>query len=135
MVLQKELRGLHLDVKPAEGGNVLYWVWLEYMGPQSLPPQWYTSSNKVTPTPTRPHLLIVPFPTKHSKIWVYGDHSYSDHYSVLHICFNTRGEAVLSKQKTFTILFACYICLLKGWALFKILETSIWNLKLVRSVF
>jgi hypothetical protein len=30
-------------------------------GSQSLPPQWHTSSNKDTPTPTRPY-LIVPLP-------------------------------------------------------------------------
>jgi hypothetical protein len=28
--------------------------------PQSPPPQWHSSSNKATPTLTRPHLLIVP---------------------------------------------------------------------------
>ena len=29
---------------------------------QNLPAQSYASSNKATPTPTRPHLLIMPLP-------------------------------------------------------------------------
>ena len=31
-------------------------------GSQSPPTKWHISSNKVTPTPIRPHLLIVPLP-------------------------------------------------------------------------
>jgi len=57
MILEKELRVLHLDLKVTRrrlpssrqlGG-----------GSQSPPLQW--PPNKATPTPTRPHLLIVPF--------------------------------------------------------------------------
>ena len=37
----------------------LHWVKLEKR-PQSPSPWWHTSSNKTAPTPTRPHLLVVP---------------------------------------------------------------------------
>jgi hypothetical protein len=37
------------------------------------PPQWNTSSNKATPTPTKPHFLVVPLPIggafKHISLW------------------------------------------------------------------
>lgn len=46
------------------------------MSPQSSPPQWHPSSIKYTPTPTRPHLPIMPlalgaifFQTTTASIW------------------------------------------------------------------
>jgi hypothetical protein len=38
MVLKKELRVLHLDLKAAEGDCVPLWAWLEHKRSQSLPP-------------------------------------------------------------------------------------------------
>ena len=47
------------------------------MRPQSPPPLWHTSSKKVTPIPTRPHLLIVSLPL--------GPFSFKpQHYVILH---------------------------------------------------
>ena len=42
--------------------NVCHWEYLENRRPQNSLPQKHTSSNKATPTPTKPHLLIVLFP-------------------------------------------------------------------------
>ena len=58
----------------APGRNiVLHCTELEHRRPQTPPPQWHTSSNKTTPTPTKPYLLIVPFPIdqtfKHMCLW------------------------------------------------------------------
>jgi hypothetical protein len=50
-------------------------AFLEHMRPQCLPPPWHTTSNKVIPTPKRPHLWA-----KHSNTWVYESHSYSNHH-------------------------------------------------------
>jgi hypothetical protein len=36
---------------------VSHWGQLKHRRPQNPPPEWYISSNKSTPTPTRPHLL------------------------------------------------------------------------------
>ena len=69
MVLE-ELRVLHLQAAgrrlPSAGSQVgiliLYWAELEHRRPQSPPIRCHTSSNKVTTTPIRPQLLIVPLP-------------------------------------------------------------------------
>jgi hypothetical protein len=50
-----------------EALRVLLWPledWLQWLGvgSQSPLPQWHTSSNKATPTPTRPYLLMVLLP-------------------------------------------------------------------------
>ena len=49
-------------------------------------PQWYTSSNKASPTPTRLHLLIVPFPMgqafEYMNLW---SHTCSQH-SLFALC-------------------------------------------------
>jgi len=50
------------------------------MRPQSQPPQWHTSFNKATPTPTRPHFLIVPLPIG-GTFKPMGEHSYSNHHT------------------------------------------------------
>ena len=48
---------------------------------QSLRQQWHTSSNKAKPTPTRPHLLIVPLPHQ----------AYLNHYMVcIQICVSAQ---------------------------------------------
>ena len=65
MVLEKELRvekELHFDPAENRKWTEILDVALAYMRPQSLTPQWYTSFNKTTPIPIRPHLLIVPLP-------------------------------------------------------------------------
>jgi hypothetical protein len=52
--------------------TVSYWPKLDHVRSQSLPPQSHTFSNKATPTPTRPHLLIVPLCRSQAlKHWVY----------------------------------------------------------------
>ena len=48
MVLEKELRVLHLDPK-GTGSGLVHGAWLEDMRHQSLTPQWHTFSNKATP--------------------------------------------------------------------------------------
>ena len=57
MVLEKELRVLHIDPKEAEGGCVSHW----HRRPQSLPPtvthflqQGHTYSNNATPPNSAP---------------------------------------------------------------------------------
>jgi hypothetical protein len=57
MVVEKELRVLHLDMQAAEGDCVPHWANLKHRRPQSPPSQWHSSSNKATPTAARPHLL------------------------------------------------------------------------------
>ena len=67
---------LHLDQK-ATGNRMRHQtVFWAYMRSQSPPPQWCTSSNKAIPTPTSPHLLILPL------LWDYGGHLYSNYYMV-----------------------------------------------------
>ena len=51
------LRVLHLHSKEARRNLSSTWLG---GGSQSPLPQWYTSSNKAMPTPTRPYFLIVP---------------------------------------------------------------------------
>jgi hypothetical protein len=60
MVLEKELRILHLD-QMASRRKQLSSRQLG-RGSESLFPQWHMSSNKDTPTPTMPHLLIALLP-------------------------------------------------------------------------
>ena len=68
MVLE-ELRVLHLHLRQPGGGAIPHWAELErqkiskptYVVTYFLQ-QGHTYSNKATPTPTRPHLLIVLFP-------------------------------------------------------------------------
>jgi hypothetical protein len=65
----EEWRVLHLHLKATKkrdylsgqpgGGSLLHWVKLEHRTLKPTP-QGRTSFNKETPTPTRPHLLIVP---------------------------------------------------------------------------
>jgi hypothetical protein len=54
MVLEKELRVLHLDPLIAEKEWGPYWAYLEYRGLQRLAPQWHTPSNKATPPNSAP---------------------------------------------------------------------------------
>jgi hypothetical protein len=74
MVQEKELRVLHLEWQ-AVGSDRDTLARLEHLRPQSPPPsdtlpptrphllqQGHTYSNKATPIPTRPHLLVVPLP-------------------------------------------------------------------------
>lgn len=74
MVLVKELRVLHLNLQAAEG-NCVTLARLELIRPQSLAPQWDTSSNKA-------RLLKVPLPMgKALTHWaMYGGHPYSNHH-------------------------------------------------------
>jgi len=58
-LVHKELRVLHPDQHAAGWGA--HWAWLEHLN-LKVHSQWHTSSNKATPTPTRPHLLIEPLP-------------------------------------------------------------------------
>jgi hypothetical protein len=58
MVLE-ELRILHLDSQAADVTATPFITWVSMIS-QGPPPQRHTSSNKSTPTPSRPHLLIVP---------------------------------------------------------------------------
>jgi hypothetical protein len=39
MVLEKEMRVLHLDLQAAKGDCARHWVELEHRRPESLPPQ------------------------------------------------------------------------------------------------
>jgi hypothetical protein len=58
MVLEGQLRVLHLDLQATQRENnprLDLTVW----NPK-VHTQWYTSSNKASPTPIRPHLLIMP---------------------------------------------------------------------------
>jgi hypothetical protein len=58
MVLEKELRVLHLDLQAPGRERELAWVSETSITTQ----QWHTSSNKATPIQTRLHLVIVPLP-------------------------------------------------------------------------
>ena len=82
MVLE-EPRVLHHDLKSAwrrlsstssqEETLFSHWAEIEHRRPQSLPKQWHTSSNKATPTPIRPYILIMLLPMiKHSNTWILG---------------------------------------------------------------
>jgi hypothetical protein len=56
-----------------EETEIPHWVELEHRRPQSLPTQCNTSFSRATPTPIRPHLLIVSLPlAKHSNTRIYG---------------------------------------------------------------
>ena len=71
MVLEKELRVLHDNMKAArrrlssvgfqEETGILHWVELKPRRHQSPRSHLHTPSYKETPTPTRPHLLVVLF--------------------------------------------------------------------------
>ena len=61
MVLEKELRVLHLHPKAAEG-DCPQAARMRVSRPTPIVTFRDISSNKVTPTPTRPHLLIVLLP-------------------------------------------------------------------------
>ena len=54
-VLEKELRGLHLDLQSAEGETVLVIAWVYMMKPRSSLPQWHTSSNAYSNKATLPN--------------------------------------------------------------------------------
>jgi hypothetical protein len=58
-MVQEELRVLHVHLKAAS--RILASRQLG-QGSYSPHPQWYTSCNKVSPTPTRPYLQTVPLP-------------------------------------------------------------------------
>jgi hypothetical protein len=62
MVLEKKLRVLYLDLKAARRRlfSELSGQNLSTRRPQSPPTKWHTFSNKATPNPTIPLLLIVP---------------------------------------------------------------------------
>jgi hypothetical protein len=48
---------------------------------KSPPPQRHTSSNRATPLPIRPRLLIMPLPmAKHPNTWIYEGHTYLNHH-------------------------------------------------------
>jgi hypothetical protein len=53
VMLEKELRVLHLDLQAAKGDCGPHWRYLEHRRPQCPPPQRHALQ-------TRPHLLIVP---------------------------------------------------------------------------
>ena len=65
MVLNKELRVLHLDSQTAERDrdrdNRQTQAWLEHLKPES-PPSATHFPQQATPTPTKPHILIMPLP-------------------------------------------------------------------------
>ena len=73
MVPEKELRILLLDPYIVEKKQ-LHWAWLEHLKPQSPPASDTISPNKTTPSPARPHLLIMPF------IFDLWDHFYLNHH-------------------------------------------------------
>lgn len=62
--------------------------------PQSLPPPWHPSSNKVTSTPTRPHLLRCSLPRgqafKHTNLW--GPNLFRPAQTLLSSCFHELGN-------------------------------------------
>ena len=62
MLLEKELRILHLVLKAARSLDSTLARELEHRSTQSPPPM-VMDFNKVIPTPARPHLSIVPLPT------------------------------------------------------------------------
>ena len=65
MVLEKELRFLHLDWQASGRKNtILGLAWSSETS--KLIPSDILTPNKATPTPTRPHLLIVPH---HKELW------------------------------------------------------------------
>ena len=49
------------QLKPT-GQTIMLWLFQAVQSPLCLCPQWHTSSDKATPIPTKPHLLIVPLP-------------------------------------------------------------------------
>ena len=61
-----------------------YWAELEHRRPQSLPPQWHTSSNKTTPpnsaTPCGPSIQT------HER--VYKAHIYSNHHNQVQVIYD-----------------------------------------------
>ena len=71
MVLEKELRVLHVNLKAArrrlsyvglqEETGIPHWAELKPRRHQSSLSHLHTPSYKETPTPTRPHLLVVLF--------------------------------------------------------------------------
>ena len=71
MVQEKELRVLHDNMKAArrrlssvglqEETGIIQWAELKPRRHQSPPSHLHTPSYKETPTPTRPHLLVVLF--------------------------------------------------------------------------
>lgn len=71
--------------QPEEKTLSLTWASETWNTPQCTPPQqWYSSSNKATPTLRRPHLLILSncatIVIKRSSLWVYREHFYSKHH-------------------------------------------------------
>jgi hypothetical protein len=64
-----ELRVLYLDPQTAVGDCVTP-ATFDLMLPQSLPSQWHTFSNKATPPPRRPQLLILSLPMGQALIYI-----------------------------------------------------------------
>jgi hypothetical protein len=89
MVLEKELRVLHLDPQAAEGNwHTGYSLNLGKKAPSPANTVIYKCrATKATPTPTRPCLLIVPLlmgqAFKHLNLW---GQIYSNHHNA-HECF------------------------------------------------
>jgi hypothetical protein len=73
MVLEKELRVLHLDSKATRRGWLFCHGQSLIVGLQSLPPQRPISCNKATPILTGTHLLVESIPVsqefKHMYLW------------------------------------------------------------------
>ena len=62
--------------------------------------QGHTSSNKATPTSTRPHLLVVSLPwAKHSNTGVYGDIPIQTTTIPFNVCLSFESDRVLGSRK------------------------------------
>ena len=95
LVLEKELKGLHLETKAARGRLSSTLGGTSALG--DLKAHLYTFSNKTTPPPKGPHLLIVPFPmVKHSNTWgqTYSNHHTEYHFRLVSIFFPRQGFSV-----------------------------------------
>ena len=94
----------------------------------SDPRQWWTSSNKATPTPIWPHLLLLiflkqcqPLVTKHWSIWAYGGHSHSKHHKCVSAtdqvkktcCMHTMECQILNALGSFIYADILFLSILK----------------------
>jgi len=100
LVLEEELRYIHLDAKTTEVKETLGRLVLQRLQspPTSTRPhpprQDHAHSSKATPTAARPHLLIVPLPTRQWRLFFF-----SDHQRDLYIFFGNVFESSIHLRK------------------------------------
>jgi hypothetical protein len=98
-----------------------------YVRPQSPPPQWHTSSNKATPTPTRPPPnSSIPYRPS-IQTWVFPGHTYSNHHNTSHLnpLMDTIKYNFCLKSKTFFLKHFTKVAL-SMFTSVKVLEFSSW---------